>query len=233
MILNLKRLTGAIVTAVAVGLPSFASAGTINMIVGNLDVQFSGAMERLIEVDDPDFGSLDPDNNDAQPVSSTEFTSTNPAVNIMLMDPPSDLFIDLLVDNMPSTLTFGSLQTVSGVDGKLNWFNRAGESLLLTFDEISYTAVNFPAFGLGLFSFFAEGTVVAQNLPGGLQYSQDVLISYTSTDAVFTRGGGIGAAMDGALTVSGQMAIPEPSSICLVGLMLTGGSAMALRRRLG
>lgn len=215
----------AIAAAVAAGLSTACSAGTINMIVGNVDVQFVGGTDGglLHEVSDPDFGPLDP--TQAQGVSSTEFEvdSVTPPGGL-LMDPPDELYVDMYIPNLGNTLGFGSLIDDAGGPGTIDWFTDSGEFLQLTVESINYTAVDFSVFGV--FSFFAEAKVAAQNLPLGLEYQEDVLVSYIATDAMFLSGGSLALA-SGALTITGEM-IPEPTTAVLAVL---GGLAACCRRR--
>ncbi|MEM8866179.1 MAG: hypothetical protein AAGF31_11605, partial [Planctomycetota bacterium] len=179
MILTLKRLTCLVGVAVAVGLSSNASAGTINMIIGNVDVQFVGAADGglLHEVSDPDPVSdpavMPPDPGEAQSVSSTEFEvdGVTPPGGL-LMNPPDQLFLDLNVPNIGGTLTFDTLVQDAGGPGIFTWFTSTGEFLRLEFDAINYTVVDIPLPSLGLFTFFTEATVVSQDLPGALAFEE-------------------------------------------------------------
>lgn len=214
------------VTAIALCLSGFAQAGTISMIVSNFDVQYAGnSQKELHEVNDPDIGALDPDNNEAQEVTTTTFRFDGAlAADSPVTNPPTRQFVDMLVEDMPESLTLNSYEVNQGSSGVLNWFTDDGDLLMLQFDSIDYLALEH-----GVFSFFAEGTVVSQNLSGGLEFDGDVKLSYTSTDAIYTDDDKHAIASSGALTISGEgTAIPEPMALGLLGLV---APALGFRRR--
>lgn len=234
MIENLKRRSLCFVAAVAACLPGAASAGTLNMIIGNVDIQFVGGTEELFEVGDPDLAydemTMMFDQGEAQSVSSTEFEvdGVTPPGGL-LMDPPDSIFIDFLVPNLGPTLAFGTLeQNQGGPDAVLNWFSDSGEFLRLALDPITYSALSFPSFNLASLSIVTTATVVDQNLPTDLPLGSEVLVSYTATDAMFLGGGG-NALASGALTITGNL-IPEPSSFGMIAV-LSAACGFARRRR--
>ncbi|MEN1681832.1 MAG: PEP-CTERM sorting domain-containing protein [Planctomycetota bacterium] len=232
MIRNLKRRSLCFVAAVAACLPGAAMAGTLNMIIGNVDIQFVGGTEELFEVGDPDLAydemTMTFDEGEAQSVSSTEFEVDGVTIpGGLLMDPPDSLFVDLFVPNLGPTLAFGSLEeNQGGPDAVLSWFTDTGEFLRLALDPITYSALNFPSFNLASLNIVTTATVIDQNLPTALPLGSNVLVSFTATDAMFLNGGGLALA-SGAVTITGAL-VPEPGTL---GLLMTLSAASGVTRR--
>jgi hypothetical protein len=215
-----------------------ASAALINMLVSNVDVQYdnqeSGGM--LFDRADPNGGNLLP--SESRQVTSTEFELDN-VTQALLMDPPDTIYFDLGITNLGSSLTPGVLVNNQGGTGSqvwgLDWFTADGYFLRLGVDEISYIVVETGMPGLNFFNFFASAKVLSQNLPNGLQYAEDVLLSYTSTDVMLMKNPNNtvnGLLASGQLTVTGENIVPEPASAFIL-LGLLGTSAVAMRYRLG
>lgn len=205
-----------------------ADATMINTIIGNFDVAFDGATGSLTDFNSPAGGNLD--ENEAREFSSIEI-EVGGDTSSMLMNPPDELYGDLLIGNLGPELTIGSLESNQGGPGNLfDFFTPSGDLLRLAVDPISYTLVTTPIPTLNIFTFFATATVIDQSLPGGEQYFDDVLISYTATD-VMVMTGSTGADMiiaSGAMTITGA-GIPEPTS----GLLAIAAAVVgaACRRR--
>ena len=239
MNLTLKRyaVTFALL-AIAVCLPSNASAGMINILVSNFDIAFDGQTGELTDFQRPDGGNLDP--SESRTVTSFE-VEVDGVQDALLMNPPDALFADLKVTNLGSELTTGSLVMGAGGTGDptafgFDFFTSAlgGVELRLGIDDISYTVVPTGVPGLNFFNWFANAKVVSQDLPNGQVLSEDVLISYTATEVMlFTNQNGARTVVaSGQMTITGNM-IPEPSTVCLIGLALSGAGAATLRRRWG
>ena len=186
----------------------------------------------------PDGGNLDP--GDARNVSTTEF-EVDGVTEVLLMDPPDELLVDLLVQNLGSELTLNTLEMNQGGTGSfefgLDWFDDSGNFLRLGIDTISYSLVETGVAGLNFFNFFANAKVLDQSLPSevGLGFEEDVLLSYTSTDVMISKGPNQGARLvlaTGALTVTGQQLIPEPATGYLM-LGVLASMAVTMRWRLG
>jgi|GEM_PF-4560277 len=232
---NLGRLA-CFLFVVVVYLPTTATAGTINVIVSNVDVQYSGGTTgTLFEVDDPDFGSSNP--ADSQVVTSAEFELDGVSQSL-LMNPPTNIWVDLLVPNLGPSLTLGSLQSDQGGgpgtdDFAFELFTGDGFSLQLGIDSINYVAVDIPIAGTGLFNFFAEAKVLSQNLPAGLAFQEDVLLSFIATDAAFLGGPNTttGLLSSGALTITGQSVVPEPASLTMGVLGLLSIACLRQQRK--
>lgn len=227
--MKLKTLSLAVALGLAV---STGQAATINAIIGNFDVAFDGANGEISDFNRRMGGNLNP--AEARTISSFEVEVGDDSI-LMLMAPPRNLFADLLVDGLDDELQFGSLVSNTGgngVDGfGFDFFTAAGDQLRIEFDEISYTLVQTPISSLTFFNFFAEGTVVSQNLPNNISFDGPVLLSFSATEVMVTTGAGGGASRlvaSGAMTITGEgTAIPEPSAAVLALL----GVAGAVRRR--
>jgi hypothetical protein len=215
-----------------------ASAALINMLVSNVDVQYdnqeSGGM--LFDRADPNGGNMLA--SESRQVTSTEFELDN-VTQALLMDPPDTIYFDLGITNLGASLTPGVLVNNQGGTGSqvwgLDWFTEDGYFLKLGVDEISYIVVETGVPGLNFFNFFASAKVLSQNLPTGLQYAEDVILSYTSTDVMLMKNPNNsinGLLASGQLTVTGENVIPEPTSAFML-LGLLGASAVAMRYRLG
>lgn len=240
MTLCFKRIAAVFaLAAAAVATPNNASAGMLNILVGNFDVAFDGDTGEITDFNRPDGGNLDP--NESRTVSSIEF-EVDGVSEELLMNPPDALFADLKVTNLGTELTTGALVSGAGGTGDptafgFDFFTTAlgGVDLQLGIDDISYTVIETGIPGLNFFNFFAEATVLGQNMPAGVpDFQPDVLISYTATEVMVLSGpnGASTLVASGQMTITGNM-VPEPSSVCLVALMLAGGSSVALRQRLG
>jgi len=239
MNLNLKRFAAPFaLLAIAVCLPSNASAGMINILVSNFDIAFDGQTGELTDFQRPDGGNLDP--NESRTVTSFE-VEVDGVQDALLMNPPDALFADLRVTNLGSELTTGALIQGAGGSGDptafgFDFFTSAlgGVELRLGIDDISYTVVPTGVPGLNFFNWFANAKVVSQDLPNGQVLSEDVLVSYTATEVMlFTNQNGARTVVaSGQMTITGNM-IPEPSTVCLIGLALSGAGAATLRRRWG
>lgn len=209
---------------------SAAQAAMINTIIGNFDIAFDGANGELTDFQRPNGGTLDPAN--ARTVSSVEI-EVNGTSEVMLMNPPDALFGDLKITGLPSELTTGALVNNAGGNGTdafgFDFFDTAGNQLRIAFDDISYTLVQTGLPGLNFFNWFAEGKVTGQSLPNGIEYEEDVLVSYTATDVmVFTGQTGVRSLVaSGAMTITGNQ-IPEPTSAVLIAL---AGLSACFRRR--
>lgn len=228
--MTLKNLAVALTASLAFAASSHA--GMINTIIGNFDVAFDGATGEITDFNRPNGGNLAP--AEARTFSSIEI-EVDGVSEEMLMNPPDALWGDLKLTGLGAELTTGAL--VSNVGGSGNplafgfdYFDGNGNKLRIGIDDISYTVIQTGLPGLNFFNFFAEGKVYDQSLPGGWQYEEDVLISYTATEVmVLTGQNGVRSLVaSGAMTITGSMLIPEPASMAMLVL---GGLAGCLRRR--
>lgn len=203
---------------------STAQAALINTLIGNFDIAFDGLTGEITDFNRPAGGNLD--GNEARTFSSLEI-EVGGVTQVMKMNPPDALLGDLKVTNLGSELTTGALVSGAGGTGDPNafgfdYFSPGGDLLRVGIDDISYTLATTPIAGLNFFNFFAEGIVLAQSLPNGIAYAEDVLLSYTATDVMVIPGanGARTVVASGQMTITGETLIPEPSaaSVLLLGL---------------
>lgn len=237
MNVTLKRIAcGLALTAAAVCLPSAANAGMLNILISNFDIAFDGTTGELTDFQRPAGGNLDP--GESRTVSSFEL-EVDGVSDALLMNPPDALFADLLIQNLGSELTTGSLVQGAGGTGDdtdfgFDFYTSAGggTELRLGIDDISYTLVQTGIPGLNFFNFFAEAKVLSQDLPNGNQFLEDVIISYTATEVMTLPGpNGVRLAVaSGQMTITGNM-VPEPTAMSLFGFACVAGIAASRRRR--
>ncbi len=227
--MTLKTLTLAIAATIVCGVS--AQAAMINTIIGNFDIAFDGATGEITDFNRPDGGNLAA--GEARTVSSLEI-EVGGVSEVMLMNPPDALWGDLKLTNLGSELTTGALVSNVGGTGTeafgFDFFDAAGNKLRVEIDDISYTVIETGLPGLNFFNWFAEGKVVDQSLPEGIAYDEDVLVSYTATEVMVLSGanGVRSLVASGAMTITGNELIPEPTSAVLVAL---AGLAGCYRRR--
>lgn len=216
--------TALVAALFGIGVPS--QAALINTIIGNFDIAFDGATGELSDFNRPLGGNLD--TTESRTFSSLEI-EVGGVSEVMMMNPPDALFGDLLINNLGSELTTGSLVTGAGGAGNPNafgfdFYTPGGDLLRIGIDDISYSLITTGLPGLNFFNFFAEGKVLAQSLPDGIAYEEDVLVSYTATEVMVIQGqnGVRSLVASGAMTITGDMAIPEPTAACLALLSLAG-----------
>lgn len=238
MNLTLKRIACVLaLTAAAVCLPSAASAGMLNILISNFDIAFDGTTGEITDFQRPAGGNLDP--GESRTVSSFELEADGVS-EALLMNPPDALFADLKITNLGSELTTGALVQGAGGSGDdtdfgFDFYTTAGggTELRLGIDDISYTVVPTGIPGLNFFNYFAEAKVLSQSLPNGRLLSEDVIISYTATEVMTFQGqNGVRTLVaSGQMTITGNMAIPEPATASLFGLACVAGIAANRRRR--
>ncbi|TWT42759.1 hypothetical protein [Botrimarina hoheduenensis] len=210
-----------------------SEAALINTIIGNFDIAFDGATGELTDFNRPLGGNLNP--AEARTFSSFE-VEVGGSTAAMLMNPPDALFGDLLIGNLGSELSTGALVSNAGGTGNptafgFDFFTATGHKLQIGIADINYVLVTTPIASLNFFNWFAEGKVVGQSLPNGIEYAEDVLVSFTATEVMVINGqNGIRSLVaSGAMTITGEMAIPEPTSLALVASTLLAG--VTTRRR--
>jgi len=193
-----------------------AQAGTINIILGNLDVSYLGNTNGGVFFDSMGGvqGGVQGDPTFADSISNAVFELDGNIVST-LDDSTDPLFGDFRIINIGPSLTKNVLSTVGNNGGGFgfNFFSDSGFQLSLGMTNVQVLVNN------NVFFFTGEATVLpGQNLPGGLQFdtSQPVVFSYTATLPAVQAGATTGSALSsGALTISG-VAIPEPGTLVLM-----------------
>jgi hypothetical protein len=223
-----RRAARGVLAALAVFcVPLIAQAGTINIILSDLDVLYMGdemggaifdAMGginggNLVENESDSIGSAYFE-MDGAPANGTLAASTllNSAAN------GDDIRLDFLMTNIGPTVPKNVFLPSVGANGNsfgLDFFTDTGFRLRLNTTSMTLRISN------NVFTFDGEGQLYDQNLPFGLviDQNQPVVYSYTATlPSVPVGGNGFPIAQavaSGALTISGIM-IPEPTTNILL-----------------
>jgi hypothetical protein len=216
-------------------LPLAAQAGTINIILSDMDVNYMGSTSggsfydamggfsggNLAEGTSDDISSAVYE-MDGNPVGTLINTAAN----------GDDIHVDFRVTNVGATIAknvfFPTLGNNNGAFG-LDLFTDSGTQLRLGTDEVSVFINNNVMFITG------SATLLSQGLPFGLALdpSQPVQFAFTATLPAVPNTANMGMAVgSGALTISGVMAIPEPAEIALLlPAAFIVGLALARRQR--
>jgi hypothetical protein len=203
-----------------------AQAGTINVMLSDVDVTYLGSADDGAGAIFDALGGYAGGNLDANQADSvkTAVFENNGAVVGTLMNDTGDadnMYADLRIDAMGASLPVGSFLTGRGNNGGgfgFDWFTASGHNLRLGITSVDMLLTNNVMF------FTGTATVLSQNLPFGLPgfVPNNIAFAYTATrPGIDGNGGGTtttGAMGSGQLSISGE-AIPEPGTI---GLFCTG-----------
>lgn len=218
-----KRLAFVLPTLLVIG--ATASAGQINMILSDVDIQFQGALNSIFDAADMDGGNLDKDEADA--IAST-LIEVDDVIQPHFMEPGLEMWGDLLLDGGVSlnslSLGGGGLQPLVTTGFGFHWFTSANNYLKLSIQKVDVLLTS------NVFFFTAEAVVVDQNLPDGIEFDGDISLSYTATAPAVQTGQSTTLALSsGALTITGIALVPEPgTSLLIVASAL--GLCMPMRR---
>ena len=224
--MTIKTLS-AVLLATLFAVTTSATAGQINIILSDMDVTYSGSTTSLYDSTGKVGNNQTPAEADEVETAVFELDGNN--VTTLMSDIGHELFGDLLIDNMPASLPLGSYQVGIGNSGGgygFNLFSNDGASStsILSLGIGTIDAIISP----GVFFFTASATVLSQDLPGGLQLDPNVVISYTATLPAVQLGSTTNMAIaSGAMTISGLMAVPEPTTL---GLLVIGMGLACGRR---
>ncbi|WP_197525339.1 PEP-CTERM sorting domain-containing protein [Pseudobythopirellula maris] len=225
-----------------------ASAAQINIILNDVDLQYgqNGTTGRIddVEFTSPGGGNLDPQEADPLEAVTYELGGQHvlSQVKVLGADPDplviSDdtrQWIDVnIAQILPPSFPLNSYETGVGNSGGgfgVDLFTSDGYSLRLGIDTIDMIATP------GVWFWTATATLLSQDLPGNLMFVDDqITLSYTATLPALPLGSTttdfIGGS--GAMTISGEgVIVPEPGTVLLSFLALTGSAMVTLRRRWG
>ncbi len=229
----LRRATqGLLALFIASCLPFAARAGTINIILSDMDVTYMGGMSggTLFDAMGGHSGGTQTEAT-ADNISTAVFERDNTILGTMMDTGANgdDIHVDLRVDGIGPTVAKNVFLPAVGANGNafgLDFFTDTGNLLRLTTNQVNFFVSDNVMF------FSGTGTVTGtQNLPFGIRpLLPNVQFSFTSTLPAVPTTATISSALgSGALTISG-VEVPEPAT----GLISLAGIAMAglwLRRR--
>jgi hypothetical protein len=232
---TIRRIGIVVVVSLMASYAQSAWAGTINIILSDADVVYSGANfgGSIYDIVGHPGGNLMPGESDAIKTAVFEMDMTDVGT-IMSGDAGfGQMYADIKIDSVGTALNsvppnnFHSGIGANGGGFGLDWFTTVGGyRLKLGIDTVDVLLSN------GVFFFTGMASVLDQNLPFGLALdaSQQVAFSYTATlpGLLGPPTGRTGAMGSGAITISGIMAIPEPVTAGLLSVALLG---FAFRRR--
>jgi hypothetical protein len=231
-----RRATpGLLVAFMACCLPLAAQAGTINIILSDMDVTYMGATAggSLYDAMGGHSGGTQTEGT-SDDISTAVFERDNTVLGTLVNGAGNgdDIHVDLRIDGVGPMVTKNTFLPAVGSNGNnfgLDFFTDAGDLLRLTTNQVNLFISDNVMF------FSGTGTVTGtQNLPFGIKpLLPNVQFSFTATLPAVPMTSTVAMALgSGALTISG-VEVPEPAT----GLVGLAGFAMAApwlrRRRLG
>lgn len=230
------KLRNLLFSALASLMPALAQAGTINIILSDMDITYRAADAALYDVDIDGNNQLP---SEADPLASAALEVNGSLVNSLM----GTMYGDLLVSGMPASIPLGALSAPIGNAGGgfgFTWWTASGDRLRIGLTSIQVLPLDIPVSGFpDTVLMVATGTILEQVLPsfGGMLFdpAQTVQLSYASSDAGLVINGAntTGFMASGALTITGVMVIPEPSSLSLIGLIGLAAAGIGSRRLIG
>jgi len=221
----------AVIILACVPLP--ASAGNINVILSDMDLTYFGSAAgntgSVYDTIGVAGGNLK--DTEADELETAVFELDMALVGTMMNDANTDLYGDLKIDGVGSTILLSTFHPGIGSNGGgfgFDWFASSGEYLRLGIDSVDLYLSK------GVFFFTGTATVIDQDLPFGLAFdtAEDVSFSYTATLPGIVGGDPASSAMaSGAMTISGVMAVPEPAAVALLGVSVLALYVTRRRRR--
>jgi hypothetical protein len=221
-----RAALGFLVAFLASCLPLAAQAGTINIILSDMDVTYMGDMNggTLFDAMGGHSGGTLAEGT-ADNISTAVFERDNSILGTLINTAADgdDIHVDLRIDGIGPTVTKNVFLPLVGSNGNmfgLDFFTDDGDVLRLTTNQVQLFVSD------NVFFFSGTGTVTGtQNLPFGIApLLPTVQFSFTATLPAVPVTPTIGSALgSGALTISG-VEIPEPGSVVLscVGLIAAG-----------
>jgi hypothetical protein len=220
----------------ALCLPLAAQAGSINIILSDMDVNFLGSADdgagALFDAMGGYAGG-NLDENTADRIKTAVFEVDGNIVGTFMDDvgEADDLYGDLRVDAVGATIPLNTFLPSVGNNGGnfgFDFFTEdADESLQLNITNVSLLL------SPGVFFFTGQATIKSQDLPFGLAFdtTKPVYFSYTATAPGVNGTSPTAMAIgSGAFTISGEMVIPEPTAIGLATIITLAVTALRRRR---
>ena len=202
-----------------------ADAGTINVILSDLDLIYSNqAGGAIYDITGKPGGNMSPGESDELQGAVFELDMTPISGSPFMNDMWGDFLLDG-VGQLSKGLVFSTVGANTD-DFGFQWFDDAGHFLKLNFEQLSVAVTDSVVLITGDVS-----SLDSQNLPGGLAFdpNQQIVVSYTAT-LPMTMGNPLEAVVaSGAMTISGTMLIPETTTLGLA--LCAGATTVSLRRR--
>lgn len=217
------------VAVAAFSLPVVVQAGTINVILGNMDVSYLGSAAGgtgsfFDAMGGHSGGSQAP--GTADEITTATFELDNVLQGTLVNSDPPLLYGDLKIDGVGASIPKGVFQANAGNNGGgfgFDFFTSDGYLIELGIDKISYILDN------NIFFFFGTASVnlATQNLPFNLEFTAPTVnFSFTATSVSTPAGSPVTLAMgSGAFTITGEGEIPIPEPA--VAMLLSSGLAIA------
>lgn len=225
MKLNLAKLACiAAITAVGLGMPTASQAGLLNVNLSGVDVEYKGADGLLVD-DDADAQNAIGERDDAKADSADAATlKGGDTILDMWMTPPDGIRADLRIESAPANLPLDTPTALTLAPGDTNeflWYTGDGAYMRLAFNSLSVERKSVVP-GVEIFLLTGGANVIDQ---GGLvmEFDDAVSFAYVATDVAFNSNGTNGMAVTGVASITGQMAIPEPSSLALISMLSLAG----------
>ena len=227
-VLSTNAVRAACIAVLCTCLPMAVQAGTINVILGNMDVSYlgsaAGGTGSFFDAMGGHSGGTQVPGT-ADEITTATFELNNVSQGTLLNSNPPLLYGDLKIDGVGASIPKGVFQANAGNNGGgfgFDFFTSNGYLIELGIDKISYFLDN------GIFLFFGTATVdlATQNLPFNLAFtSPTVNFSFTATSVSTPQGSPVTLAMgSGAFTITGEGAlVPEPT----LAVLLSSGLAIA------
>lgn len=209
-------------------LPLIASAGTINIILSDVDVIFQSDESAIYDTKGYNGGNQN--STEADELEAVVFEMDMSHVGTLMKGANTNLYGDLKIDGIGANVPLGGLNNVGSNGGSFgfDFFTNTGENLQLGIDDVDLLLTN------GVLFFTGQASVLGQNLPFGLAFdtSMPVFFSYSATLPGIVGNPATMAVASGAMTISGTM-IPEPTTLAtlMIGLAMSSASLVRRRRR--
>lgn len=230
-VLNKWILAVAGAALMGVCLPVAANAGSINIILSDVDVTYAGDQGvggAIYDVTGLNGGSKN--TTEADKVASAVFEQDMLPVATLMPGGGTEYYADLRIDGIGATVPLAGLNNVGNSGGNFgfDFFSSPGNvAFHLGIDSIDLLLTNGVLFFTGTAS-----NVTSQNLPGGLAFdtTKPIYFSYTATLPGIVGSPATMAVASGAMTISGTM-IPEPATLATFVIGLALAAAGMTRRR--